>query len=368
MTTKPRLVILGTRGIPARYGGFETFAEELAVRLVDRGFEVTVYCEEHESPDSVDSYRGVRLVHVKALSIGPLSTIIFDLKCLWLARNTHDIAYMLGYGSALFCFIPRLWGSEVWINMDGIEWCRSKWNWVAKLWLRIMERAATWTANRLIADAVGIREHLRSRYASLPEVTVIPYGAYCVEEEPGLHALEELGLVAGGYYLIVCRLEPENHIREILEGFIASSSECPLVVVGDSSAPTKYVHALRQLDDQRIQFIGTIYDRETLQSLRWHCRAYFHGHSVGGTNPSLLEALACGNRVIAHENEFNKEVAGECADYFSSPAEISQLVNRLEGQEALVKPRADIQNRVREKYDWEDVTGSYLKLLDSSVN
>ena len=365
MTTKPRLAILGTRGIPARYGGFETFAEELAVRLVDHGVEVTVFCEEHENPDALDSYRGVRLVHVKAPAIGPLSTIVFDLKCLWLARNTCDVAYMLGYGVGLFCFIPRLSGSEVWINMDGIEWSRSKWNWIAKAWLRFMERAATWTANRLVADAVGIREHLRSRYANLPEVTVIPYGAYCVEEEPDLHALEEFDLMAGGYYLVVCRLEPENHIREILEGFIASNSECPIVIVGDSSAQTKYVRALRKLDDQRIKFIGTIYDQAKLQSLRWHCRAYLHGHSVGGTNPSLLEALGCGNYIIAHENVFNREVAGECADYFSSPAEISQLISSLERREASVKSRSEIQNRVRENYGWEEVTGSYLKLLGS---
>jgi glycosyltransferase involved in cell wall biosynthesis len=365
MTNKPRLAILGTRGIPARYGGFESFAEELAIRLVDRGIDVTVFCEDQDSPDRPDSYRGVRLVHVKAPSIGPLSTIIFDLKCLWLARTTHDFLYMLGYGAALFCFIPRLWGKEVWINMDGVEWSRAKWNWIGKLWLRFMERAATWTANRLIADAAGISNHLRTRYARLPEVTVIPYGAYCVEEEPDGHALEEFGLIAGEYYLIVCRLEPENHIREILEGFIASDSEFPIVIVGDSGAQTKYVRALKQLDDQRIRFIGTVYDRAKLESLRWHCRAYFHGHSVGGTNPSLLEALGCGNRVIAHENVFNREVAGECADFFSSPAEISKLVNRLEGREVLAKSRSEIQNRVRENYNWEKVTGSYLELLGS---
>lgn len=204
-----KLAILGSRGIPAKYGGFETFAEELSVRLVKLGVEVTVYCEAGEGEQPA-MYRGVHLVYLPAPGLGPLTTIIFDLLCLWHARKAFDAVYMLGYGTSIFCFIPRLCGSTVFINMDGVEWARSKWRPPAKLWFKVMEAAAMWTPNRLIADAQGILRHLQSRHNHLPPVSVISYGAPVLEEAPATNLLDGLQLTAGNYYLVVCRLEPEN--------------------------------------------------------------------------------------------------------------------------------------------------------------
>lgn len=359
-----RLAILGTRGIPARYGGFETFADEISVRLVARGVDVTVYCELAMGESQPADYKGVRLEYVPSPRLGPLTTIVFDLKCLWHARRGFDVVYMLGYGASLFCFIPRLFGSRVWINMDGLEWARSKWSWPAKVWLRVMEGVAMWTPNRIIADADAIQANLAERHRHMPDCTVIPYGAPLVEQAPSLDLLTEWGLSTEGYYLVVCRLEPENHVLEILRGYSASDSCLPLIILGDHRANTPYLAQLLGVQDARIHFVGTVYDQDQLRALRYHCRAYFHGHSVGGTNPSLLEALGCGNAVIAHDNPFNREVAGAAACYFKDVDAVPVLVEKMETDEA---GRAEMRRCARGivacRYTWDKVTERYLGLL-----
>ncbi|MFZ2951166.1 MAG: DUF1972 domain-containing protein, partial [Desulfuromonadaceae bacterium] len=213
-----RLAILGTRGIPARYGGFETFAEELALRLVAQGIEVTVYCEA-ETVEQTAKYRGIRLVHVPSTKCGPLTTIVFDLRCLWHARSSYDVVYMLGYGATPFCLLPRFWGTRVWLNVDGIEWARAKWNTGARLYFKLMEWLSTWIPDRIIADADGIRTHLETRHHLLSPCSVIPYGAPVVNMPPDPSLLDMWDLTPDSYYLVVARMEPENHIREIIEGY-----------------------------------------------------------------------------------------------------------------------------------------------------
>lgn len=320
-----RLAILGTRGIPARYGGFETFADILATQLVKQGIEVTVYCECSDEAQSA-CYHGVHLVYLPARECGPFTTILFDLHCLWHARKGYDIVYMLGYGAAQFCFLPRLSGSRVWINVDGIEWARAKWGRLAKTYFKLMEFFSMWTPNRVIADAEGIKAHLEARHRRIPPCTVIPYGAPVVDCPPIPALLHEWGIEPDAYYLVVARLEPENHVREIIEGYNRSTTSCPLIVVGNHNSGTAYANELISLADSRVRFIGGIYDKEKLQALRYHSRAYFHGHSVGGTNPSLLEALGCGNLIIAHDNIFNREVTGNAGFYFKRPDDIPTLV------------------------------------------
>ena len=359
-----KLAILGTRGIPARYGGFETFAEEISVRLAERGVDVTVYCAAGVG-DKHSFYKGVGLVYLPSPNIGSLTTVMFDLFCLWHARKGYDIVYMLGYGTSMFCFIPRLWGTKVWINIDGVEWARAKWSGPAKAYFKIMETLAMWIPDRLIADAEGIRQFLHGRHKHMPACNVIPYGAPVIENLQSMDMLTEWNLQPYKYYLVVCRLEPENHLVEIVEGFTASKSTFPLIVVGDHQINTAYVHRLKNVSDRRIQFIGTVYDRNKLQSLRYYCKAYFHGHSVGGTNPSLLEALGCGNIVIAHDNLFNREVAGDLEMYFRGADEIPSLVavveNMNEGQRSDLSTKA--RERINSRYNWDIVTGMYQKIL-----
>ncbi len=357
-----KIAILGSRGIPARYGGFETFAEELATRLVKRGVEVTVYCEARD--DRPASYKGVHLRYLDVPSAGPLTTILFDLFCLRDARRSFDVVYMLGYGASAFCFIPRLWGRKVWINMDGLEWKRSKWSRLAKAWLMIMETFATLTPNRLIADAQSIKDLLCARHRRLPPCTVIPYGAPVLPDDPDKTPLSAYGLAPGEYYLSVCRLEPENHILEVLKGFRASAARYPLVVVGNHRLRSAYIDALEREKNARIRFVGPIYDRAVLQSIRYYCTACFHGHSVGGTNPSLLEVLGCGNVILAHDNPFNREVAGGLALYFKTEHDIPALIAAVEGYSGEDRARhaREARLRVEESYSWESVVAKYVDL------
>jgi len=362
-----KIAILGSKGIPAAYGGFETFAEQLAVGLAARGVDTTVYCESGGTQPAC--YRGVRLEYLRAAALGFLTTIVFDLRCLWHARKGFDVVYMLGYGASLFCFLPRLWGTEVWINMDGIEWRRSKWSPIGRLYLRIMEGCALWSASRVIADAEGVRQSLRERHRDLRHCSVIAYGADLPPAAPAPEALAEWGLTPQQYHLVVCRIEPENHLREIVEGFLASSARHPLVVVGNVASGTPYAQALGALASERVRFIGTVFDQRKLQALRYHCHSYVHGHSVGGTNPSLLEALACGNLVIAHDNGFNREVAGTVGHYFASSADIPALIARLEGLPLDRRRRLQEAAReiIRARYTWERIVGQYHQLLESAV-
>ncbi len=362
-----RLAILGTRGLPARYGGFETFAEELGVGLAAAGVEVTVYCEAADG-ERPSHYRGVRLVHVPAPRLGPLTTVLYDLRCLWHARRGHDVVYMLGYGAAVFCFLPRLWGARVWINMDGVEWARAKWGRVAKAWFLAMEALSTRTPTRLIADAEGIRAHLQARHRRLPPCSVIPYGAHLVEAPPDPAPVRDLGLEPGTYYLIVCRLEPENHVLELLQGFARLPGTATLAVLGDHGTGTPYVARLLAVEHPRIRLLGTIYDATRLQALRYHCRAYLHGHSVGGTNPSLLESLACGNPVLAHDNSFNREVAAAAAQYFSGAEDVAVSLAQLEADpEARQKMATAARERIRTAYTWPAIVRSYLELLEQEA-
>lgn len=361
-----KIGILGTRGIPARYGGFETFAEEIAIRLVEEGHEVTVYCELHEDTEVIEEYKGIKLVYLTAPDLGMLSTIWFDGKCLWHARSKFDIVYMLGYGASVFCFIPRLFGTPVWVNMDGIEWARAKYSKIGKAWWKIQEFFAMFMSSRIICDARGVYDVIRQRQPYVPKYSIIEYGAPLIDDSITTSILEEYGIKENEYYLIVCRLEPENNVIEMLEGFAASNSRYPLIVLGNINMDTPYVEQLRQIRDPKIVFAGTLYDQEKLQHLRRASLAYFHGHSVGGTNPSLIEALGCGNVVVAHDNRFNREVAAESAFYFEDHQQIPSIVDTIENDPNinLQEYKDGARRRIEENYTWEIITDKYLKLID----
>jgi len=362
-----RLAILGSRGIPGNYGGFETFAEELSVRLVQEGVDVTVFCEGNE--DTNDTYMGVVRATRTAPELGFGTRLWFDLKCLWEARRQYDVVYMLGYGAAIFCFIPRVWGTQVWINMDGIEWARRKWKWYAKLWLQVMEGIAIRTASQVIADADAISRFLEKRHGRLRACSVVPYGTIAVETQPSVRGLQRWDVEAGKYYLIVGRIEPENHIVEMIRGFLASTSAYPLLIIGNVYEETQYAKLARTLQSERIRFLGPLYDKASVTGLRYYASAYLHGHSVGGTNPSLVEALGAGSVIIAHENEFNREVAGDIGYYFSSEEDIPAIIARVEGLnvERRTNLRQESIERARRYYSWRVVQQKYLYLLEEAI-
>lgn len=362
-----KIAILGARGIPARYGGFETFAEKLALGLAELGFQVTVFCEGQEGQPPT-KYHEVELRYHSAPALGPLQTIVYDLKCLWSARRGFDVVYMLGYGVAPFCALPRLWHTTVWINPDGVEWARAKWNALAKFYFRCMEWFSVRAANRVIADARAIAAHLERRHGALPACSVIPYGCEIVSTPPDPAPLQMWGLKADRYFLVVCRLEPENHVLEILEAFRRSHSARHLVVVGNDRASTPYVQQLLTVRDPRIRMIGTVYDAPVLSALRSGAFAYLHGHSVGGTNPSLLEAMGCGNLVLAHDNPFNRETLGDEGLYFRTTVDLAATIDALEsGPEDLDRRRAGARERARTFYNWNGIIEQYATLLRQSV-
>lgn len=365
-TTRLRIAILGTRGIPARYGGFETFAEQLSVRLVQRGFDVTVYAEADGMPPPDATHRGVRVRYRRRPRWGAASVLAYDCACLWDARRGYDLVYMLGYGAAWACWWPRLWGTPVWINVDGLEWARSKWSAPARLYLRVMEWVATRAATRLIADADAIARRFRERYPRGAPCTTIAYGADIVDPTHVSTApLATWGLTPGRYALVVARPEPENHVLEIVQGYLQHDGDWPLVVVGGVSGATAYQRRLLALRSDRIRFIGAIYDTVQLTALRAHAAVYLHGHSVGGTNPSLLESMACGSLVIAHDNPFNREVAGEGALYFANSAELAQKLKEAGkvSQQELLRRRVQMSTQVQFRYSWDGIAAQYVAAI-----
>lgn len=361
---RKRLAILGTRGVPARHGGFETFAERLALYLVSEGWDVTVYCQvgPKEDTPAEDRWRGVRRVNVGARGDGALGTVEFDLKATWHAAREPSVKLVLGYNTAIFNVLLRLRGRRIVMNMDGIEWKRSKWSAPARLWLRVNEYLGLLTSQRLIADHPEIERHLRA-IRPHAQVTMIPYGA---DKAPAdLPEVYLPGLDGDRFFVVVARIEPENSILEIVRAFVGSELDAQLVVLGRLEPETNEYHAeIQRIADARCLFPGAIYDPAVVTALRQRAVAYVHGHTVGGTNPSLVEALGAGAAVLAHDNPFNRWVAGEGARYFSDVAtcrkEMQELLESAPRQVALRQASAA---RHDERFTWPAVLEAYRDLL-----
>jgi len=357
------LRILGCRGIPARHGGFETFAHDLARFLVARSHEVTVYCQiDADREASEDEWQGIRRVNIPAAN-NPLGTIQFDWISARHASRQPGVVLTLGYNTAIFGLLYWLRGVPNVINMDGIEWKRAKWSRPQRLWLWFNEWAGARLADHLVADHPQIAAHLE-RHTSPEKITMIPYGADTVNEPSGA-LLERFGLRAKEYYILIARPEPENMVLEIVQGHAASSISTPLIVLGDyNSRANNYCRAVQEAAGPNIHFFGAIYDREVVDALRFHARAYLHGHQVGGTNPSLVEALAAGNAIIAHDNRFSRWVAKDAALYFDGPEELREIFRSLENEP---QKRAELESnsrkRHRERFTQEKVLPAYEALL-----
>jgi glycosyltransferase involved in cell wall biosynthesis len=357
------LRILGTRGVPAAHGGFETFAERLALHLVEANWAVTVYCQEDGTGDNVeDSWRGIKRVRVPVASSGPAGTIVFDWRATLHASRSRELCLTLGYNTAMFCALLRLRGVPNLINMDGIEWHRAKWGTLAKLWFWMNEHAGSRLGNQLVADHPAIAEHL-ARAVRASKITMIPYGA------PRLHGLDTAaltphGLHAGRYLTLIARPEPENSVLEVVKAFSARSRGLTLAVLGHYRTDHAYQCQVRAAASPEVRFLGAIYDPATVQALRLHSLAYVHGHQVGGTNPSLVEALGAGNAVIAHDNRFNRWVAQDAARYFTDAASACDLFDQLLGDDATLNAmRAAALHRHAETFTWPTVLQAYEQLL-----
>ena len=357
------LRILGTRGVPAAHGGFETFAEYLSLYLVAQGWRVVVYCQDDGTgPVFEDTWQGVERVHIPVAQEGPKGTIVFDWQATAHAARHRDLCLTLGYNTAVFCALLRLKGIPNLINMDGIEWSRAKWGTIAKTWFWLNDWAGCWLGNHLVADHPQIKLHLQSR-VNASKVTTIPYGADAVNCAP-VAPVQALGLEPGRFLTVIARAEPENSLLEIVQGFSAKPRGMTLVVLGNYADTNAYHRAVKSAASAEVRFVGAIYDKTVVQALRFHSAAYVHGHQVGGTNPSLVEALGAGNAVIAHDNRFNRWVVGEGAVYFSGADGFARCMDELLANPAMLGTlRQHGQARFKEAFTWPDVLGRYERLL-----
>jgi glycosyltransferase involved in cell wall biosynthesis len=355
-----RIALIGTRGIPARYGGFETFAEELSSRLVLRGHSVTVYCRErHPAP----TFLGAGLVWLPTIRHKYLDTVVHTfLSVIHLSAGRYDAVLCCNAANALFTWIPRLRGMPVALNVDGLERNRKKWNALGQAWYRMSEWLSTWMPSAIITDAAEIQRYYQQRYGK--PSTMIPYGA---EPQPvtASAALDRLQLEPQRYFLYVSRLEPENNAVLVREGFERLDTPFRLALVGDAPYATEYIRKVRETRDPRVVLPGAIYN-PGYSELQSHCFAYVHATEVGGTHPALIEAMGRGALVLYLDTPENAEVAGGAGLRFTRD-NLTQVMRQaldMPAAERMVLQRA-AQKRVRERYSWDAVTTAYEKLLES---
>jgi glycosyltransferase involved in cell wall biosynthesis len=363
------LRILGTRGVPAQHGGFETFAQECALYMQKRGWKVTVYCQAAgDGPITEDTWHAIRRITIPVKQSGPLSTMIFDWRAIRHAGEEEGLVLCLGYNTALFNARLRLKGIPIIINMDGIEWKRNKWSKPAKIWLYLNEQAGLHLSDHLIADNPGIAEHLQGRFHR-PPLTTIPYGAPFLENLPS-GPLLQFGLIENDYLLLIARPEPENSILEIVQAFTARPRNHRLVILGNYSKNHAYQNRILDAANDHVLFCGAIYDQEIVAALRYHCLFYVHGHTVGGTNPSLVEAMGAGNAILAHGNKFNRWVTGpEAAQFFQNEAEcLARMDNLLASPATIAHMKKASRKRFLEAFTWEKVLQAYETCFNRYLN
>ena len=361
-----KIGILGTRGIPNRYGGFEQCAEKLALGLAQKGHQVWVYSS-HTHDFQESCWNGVNIIHCKdpEEKMGTAGQFLYDLNCFKDARKRgFDVLLQLGYTSSSVWW--WLWPKDCpnVVNMDGLEWMRSKYSPKVQRFLRWAEKAAARHADLLIADSLGIKEHLQKAYGK-PSV-FIPYGAD-IFRNPEAAVLEKYSLEPGKYQLLIARMEPENNIEMILDGYALSGNAAPFVVVGKTSNAFGTYLEKKFVAHPGIRFLGGIYDFPVIDNLRYFANLYFHGHSVGGTNPSLLEAMGCSALIAAYDNVFNQSVLGEDAFYFANAQAVATLLQTP--VPAGVRERLTAANlqKIRSTYNWPAITDAYESALDAAV-
>lgn len=366
-----KIAILGTRGIPNYYGGFEQCAEYLALGLVKRGFEVVVY-NSHNHLYQETEWNGVEIVHCydPEEKVGTVGQFIYDLNCILDVRKRNfDVILQLGYTSS------TIWGwlmpkkTVVTTNMDGLEWKRTKYSEKVKKFLRFAEFLGVKYSDHLISDSIGIQDYLQEKYKV--ESTYIAYGA-TLFENPDVNVLSDYNLRQYQYDMLIARLEPENSIEIILDGVALADTDRPFLVIGNHE--TAYGDYLKNKfsNYQQIQFIGGIYNIEVLNNLRYYSNIYFHGHTVGGTNPSLLEAMSSNSLICANDNSFNKYILGKEAIYFQDAKDVAKHLASVKYDNELYQNMLkENSEKITNLYDWELITDQYaehFKSIDGIFN
>jgi glycosyltransferase involved in cell wall biosynthesis len=360
-----KIGILGSRGIPNAYGGFEEFAQHLAEGMVNKGHEVFVY-NSSLHPYKEKTWRGVHIIHCTDWEdkLDAAGQFIYDFNCITDARKrNYDILLQLGYTSnSIWHWLWPRRAINI-VNMDGLEWKRTQYSKPVQQFIKKAEAWAAKYSDYMVADSSGIQQHISDTYQQ--QSILIPYAAE-VFTQPNASIPEQFHLSPFAYYLIVSRLEPENNVDMIIEGFLNSKQDGELVIVGGINKfgkrwQTKY-------SNEKIKFIGSIYDKNVLNNLRYFSRLHFHGHSVGGTNPSLLEAMACQCNIAAHNNVFNRAILLDEAEYFSNSAQVSAILNSEEYRiESAVRKQKNLK-KINEVYNWEKIVNAYETLMVNAIH
>ncbi len=359
-----RLAIIGTRGVPANYGGFETFAEELGARLAERGHEITVYGRRGFIDPGLEDYRGMRLVVLPALRTKHLETVSHTmLSAVHAARKGYDVVLMCNAANAPFVRILQMAGVPVALNVDGLERKRRKWGWAGRSYYRLGEWFAARLPNALVTDAEVIRRYYRRAYGVASEMIV--YGGD-LEAPEGSGVLPELGVEPGGYLLYVSRFEPENNPDRVVEAYRLVEGSRPLIMVGGAPYARGLTRRVTELADDRVLLPGPIYG-EGYRQLLFNCRAYIHATEVGGTHPALVEAMGAGRPVLYYDTPENREVAGGVGAPFRFEGATrleSTIAAVIDDEHRLSEMGRRSTQRVAERYRWSDVADRYERLLE----
>ena len=365
-----KIAFISTRGIPNNYGGFEQFAEYISVGLAQRGHEVVVYSPKFH-PYQEDTYKCVRLKHIYSPETwmgSSVGSFFYDFAslCDALKKEDFDIIYEAGYTSIIPAYIwfnVRKRKRPIFTtNMDGLENKRSKFSPMVRRFLDWEEKMAVKYSHYLIADNMGIHDYYKEKYDK--ESKFLAYGAD-IHDDFNADYLKEFGLQPEEYYILIARLEPENNIVMAIEGYLHSkeNGRRPLIVVGKTNTPHGKELVEKYGNEKNVRFVGGIYDFKKLDSVRHFSKAYFHGHSVGGTNPSLLEAMAAGCFIFAHDNIFNRAVLEENAFYYPSADKVAEYLNRIDtmAEESKIQYTANNIEVIRNEYSWEHLVDEHEK-------
>lgn len=365
-----RIAFLGTRGIPASYSGFETFVEQLAVRLVQRGHEVFVFNRYPFVPLREKFYRGVRIIRLRTLRTKSLDTLVHSfLSCLLLPFVRPDVVYFCGVGNAIFCAVVKPFGRRVIINVDGEDWARAKWSGFAVWWLKKSEAWAARFADVVVGDSRVIADRYQREYKR--DAVFLPYGANVDLAATGTATLERFALTSQRYVLFVGRMVPENRAELLIRAFGESApADVKLAIVGDAPYSEDYKRSLRDLADERVVFTGYAFG-EAYRELSRHCLFFVLPSGIDGTRPVLLDQMGFGNCVLVRDSAANREVIADAGATFASEREFESLqamLKQLISNPRLVDEyRRRAVARVREAYDWERITDEYETLFQRLV-
>jgi glycosyltransferase involved in cell wall biosynthesis len=356
-----KIAILGTRGIPANYGGFETFAEQLGTRLAARGHEVTVYGRKHYSTTSAPTYNGVNLVILPTIRHKYFDTVIHTfLSVIHAAPRGYDVILICNAANSIFAFIPRLFGTPTLVNVDGLERKRKKWNWIGRTYYLISEWLSTFLPTAIVTDAQVIQDYYSTRYKK--ESEMIAYGAE-VARRASPEKLLRFGLKPNQYVLYVSRLEPENNAHLVIEAYSKVKTDLPLVIVGGAPYAEEYIAQLKSTKDSRVKFLGFVFG-EDYRALQQNAYCYVHATEVGGTHPALIEAMGAGNCALTLNTPENLEVIGDAGIVYKSVEDLARHLQRVIDNPAMIgEYRRRAMSRVIQFYNWEQITDQYEELL-----